>query len=119
MAILLYAVLVAIVVGVMLASYFLGERHRERATDFPYESGIVVTGSARVRFPVQFYLIAMFFVIFDVETVFVVVWSVAVRDLGLLGLIHMIIFALTIFLALFYLWRRGALVIEPSRGKNI
>lgn len=117
MAILLYVALVAIVVGVMLASYFLGERHHERATDFPYESGIVATGSARVRFPVQFYLIAMFFVIFDVESVFIVVWSVAVRDLGFLGLMHMSIFVATLLLALFYLWRSGALTIAPKQAK--
>jgi len=117
MAILIYVVLVALVVGVMLASYFLGERHRERATDFPYESGIVVTGSARVRFPVQFYLIAMFFVIFDVETVFIVAWSVAVRELGLTGLVHMTIFIATLLLALFYLWRRGALLVGPKQAK--
>lgn len=118
MAILFYTIGVAAVVGVMLGSYYLGQRHCDRATDFPYESGITTTGSARVRFPVQFYLIAMFFVIFDVETVFVVVWSVAVRELGLWGLLQIGIFASTLLLALFYLWRIGALTIGPMQANN-
>ncbi len=53
-------------------SYFLGERHRERTTGEPYESGIVPTGSARIRFNANFYLIAVFFVIFDLETLFII-----------------------------------------------
>lgn len=114
MAIVFYTVAVALVVLVMLGAFFLGERHKDRATDSPYESGILATGSARVRFPVQFYLIAMFFVIFDVETVFVVVWAACVRELGLWGLLHMIIFVTTLLLALFYLWRTGALNIGQA-----
>lgn len=118
MAIIFYTACVLLVVGVMLASYYLGQRHCERATDFPYESGIAVTGSARVRFPVQFYLIAVFFVIFDVETVFIVVWSVSVRELGVLGFVQISIFVITLLLGLFYLWRCGALAFGPSQSSS-
>ncbi len=63
----------------------LGERHREKQTDEPYESGIVSTGTARVRFDIKFYLIAMFFVIFDLEAVFIFAWAVSIRETGWTG----------------------------------
>ena len=76
-----YFAAVVLIVTVMLAlSSVLGQRHRERATAEPYESGIVSTGTARVRFDVKFYLIAMFFVIFDLEAIFVYAWAVAIRE---------------------------------------
>ncbi len=111
MSIILYFAAVVAVVGVMLLSYFLGQRHNDRATGTPYEGGIKETGSARVRFDVQFYLIAAFFVIFDVESVFLVTWSVAARELGVQALIHIVIFVALLLSALFYLWRIGALAI--------
>ncbi|HEY3417931.1 MAG TPA: NADH-quinone oxidoreductase subunit A, partial [Armatimonadota bacterium] len=81
-----YFALLLVVVGAMLfLGHYLGERHRERATGMPYESGMRPTGSARLLFPVEFYLIAMFFVIFDLETVFVVAWAVSARSLGWAG----------------------------------
>ena len=120
MSIILYVAAVVAVVSVMLLSYFLGQRHNDRATATPYESGIKETGSARVRFGVDFYLIAAFFVIFDVESVFLVTWSVAARELGIQALIHMSIFVALILGALFYLWRIGALAIGApiSRGQE-
>ena len=65
------ALVVALAAAMIVISYFLGEKHKERVTDEPYESGIVGTESARLRFSVKFYLIAMFFVIFDVESIFI------------------------------------------------
>jgi NADH-quinone oxidoreductase subunit A len=90
-------------------SYFLGERHRERQTDDPYESGIAATGTARVRFDVKFYLIAMFFVIFDLEAVFIFAWAVSVRETGWTGYAEMLIFIGILAAALVYVWRLGAL----------
>ncbi len=73
---LLYAVLVVILLIIILSlSYILGQRHRDRATGEPYEGGIVQSGSARLRFSAQFYLVAMLFVIFDVEAVFIMLWA--------------------------------------------
>lgn len=115
MSIIIYFGAVVAVVSVMLCSYFLGQRHHDRATATPYESGILETGSAHVRFPAQFYMIAMFFVIFDVESVFLVTWSIVARELGINALIHMSIFIALLLSALVYLWRAGALDINASQ----
>jgi NADH-quinone oxidoreductase subunit A len=90
-------------------SHFLGERYREKQTNEPYESGILSTGTARVRFDVKFYLIAMFFVIFDLESVFVYAWAVSLRESGWTGYAEMLIFIGVLAAALVYLWRLGAL----------
>ncbi|MBI4789986.1 MAG: NADH-quinone oxidoreductase subunit A [Chloroflexi bacterium] len=105
-----YFAAVLILVGGMVAlSYVLGQRHSQRATVEPYESGIRVTGSARLRFDVKYYLVAMFFVIFDLETVFIVAWAIAFRELGWAGYIEILIFIGVLVAALIYLWRLGAL----------
>jgi NADH-quinone oxidoreductase subunit A len=105
-----YAAAVIVLVGGMIGtSYVLGQRHRDRATGDPYESGIVSTGSARVRLSVKFYLVAMFFVIFDLEAVFLFAWAVAARELGWAGYAEALVFIGILVAALVYLWRRGAL----------
>ncbi len=115
----LYSVLVLALVTSMLAiSYFLGERHRERVTNEPYESGVKPTGSTAIRLPIKFYLIALFFVIFDVESIFVFAWAIALRELGWAGYIEIVIFILVIILTLVYLWRMGALDWGRPRHKN-
>jgi NADH-quinone oxidoreductase subunit A len=114
-----YFGLVLILVGGMLAiSYLLGERHRENATGEPYESGILPTGSARLRFDVKFYMIAMFFVIFDLETAFLFGWAVAARELGWSGYIEAVVFVAILLVALIYLWRIGALDWGSSRRQS-
>ena len=90
-------------------SYVLGQKHRERLTDEPYESGITPTGSARVRFDVKFYLVAMFFVIFDLEAVFIYAWSVSIRETGWAGYLEVLTFIGILMAGLVYLWRMGAL----------
>jgi NADH-quinone oxidoreductase subunit A len=100
---------VLLVVFILAFSFVLGQRHRSRATDEIFECGLVSTGSARVRFAAKFYLMAMFFVIFDLESVFIFVWSVGVRDLGWIGYLEVAIFISILLAALFYLWRVGAL----------
>jgi len=113
-----YGASVLLVAAVMMgASYVLGERHRDRATGDPYESGIPVTGSARVRLPAKFYLMALFFVIFDLESVFIFSWAAAARDLGWVGYIELLVFIGSLLSALAYLWRAGALDWGTSRRK--
>jgi NADH-quinone oxidoreductase subunit A len=90
-------------------SHVLGQRHQERATVQPYESGIVSTGTARVRLSAKFYLIAMFFVIFDLETVFIFAWAVSAREAGWGGYVEVLVFIVILLAALVYLWRLGAL----------
>lgn len=104
-----FAAVVILVAAMIGFSYFLGERHRERQTDEPYESGVAATGTARLRFHIQFYLIAMFFVIFDLEAVFMYSWAVSLRETGWLGYLEMVVFIGILAAALVYLWRIKAL----------
>ncbi len=104
-----FAAVLGLVVVMITLSYFLGERHREKQTDEPYESGIMSTGTARVRFDIKFYLIAMFFVIFDLEAIFIFAWAVSVRESGWPGYIEMLIFIGILSAALLYIWKLGAL----------
>jgi NADH-quinone oxidoreductase subunit A len=105
-----YFIAVLIVAAGMIGiSALLGERHREKATDEPYECGIAVTGSAHVRLPIQFYLVAMLFVIFDLEAVYLFAWAVAVPEVGWLGFCEMLVFIAVLCIALAYVWRVGAL----------
>jgi NADH-quinone oxidoreductase subunit A len=106
----LYAAIVGFLVVAMLGlSYVLGQHHQDRATGSPYESGILSEGSARVRFPAQFYLVAMFFVIFDLEAVFIFAWAIAVRETGWKGYAEVFLFIAVLLASLAYLWRVGAL----------
>ncbi|MFH0088866.1 NADH-quinone oxidoreductase subunit A, partial [Pseudomonas aeruginosa] len=85
----------------------------------PFESGIVPTGGARLRLSAKFYLVAMLFVIFDVEALFLFAWSVSVRESGWAGLIEATIFIAILLAGLVYLWRIGALDWAPeSRRKR-
>ena len=122
----IYFGLVLAITGVMLGgAALLGQRHRAKAADEPFESGIVPTGDVLIRFFVQFYLLAIFFVIFDMESVFLFAWSVALREAGWFGLIEALIFISVLIAALIYLWALGALDwrtrrqrITSSHGKS-
>jgi NADH-quinone oxidoreductase subunit A len=114
-----YFVAILTVVGIMLGlSYVLGERRREQKTGEPYESGILSTGSGRVRLTARFYLIAMFFVIFDLEAVFLIAWALAARELGWTGYIEVVVFSVILLAALFYLYRVGALEWGPDTRRS-
>jgi NADH-quinone oxidoreductase subunit A len=105
-----YVAIVGVLVSAMLSlSFVLGQRHQDRATGSPYESGILSEGSARVRFSAKFYLVAMFFVIFDLEAVFLFAWAVAVRETGWAGYAEVLLFITVLLATLAYLWRVGAL----------
>ena len=114
-----YIVAVVVMVALMLGlSALLGERHRERSTDDPYECGVVSTGSARLRFHAGFYLMAMFFVIFDLEAAFIYAYAVAFRELGWKGYAEIVVFVGILAAALFYLWRVGALDWRTPRQRR-
>lgn len=104
-----FASVIALVTGMLGLSYILGQRHKDQATGDPYESGIISTGSARMRFDAKFYLMAMFFVIFDLETAFIFAWAIAVPELGWTGYVEILVFIGILLTALAYLWRMGAL----------
>lgn len=106
----LYFVLVVLlVIAIIAVSHVLGQRHSDASKGEVFESGIAPTGSARVRFSARFYLVAMFFVIFDLEAVFIYAWAVAAREAGWPGYWSALIFIALLAAALGYLWRLGAL----------
>jgi NADH-quinone oxidoreductase subunit A len=117
---LVYGIAVVFLAGaIILVSYLLGQRHSGRTTGQPYESGFPPTGSARLRFSVNYYLVAMFFVIFDVESIFIFAWAIAWRELGWTGYIAIVIFIGVLLAALVYLWRLGALDWNPAQRRRI
>lgn len=117
--ILVYGAIVLSLIGAILGlSYVLGQHHNDRATGESYEGGIISTGSARLRFSSQFYLIAMLFVIFDVETVFILSWAIAFKELGWYGYMGVLVFIVLLIIVLIYEWRNGALDFGPD-GKKI
>ena len=113
-----YSSLAVLVTASMLASYVLGERHWDPGAGTPYESGIVSEGSARVRLSVRFYLVAMFFVVFDLEAVFLFAWAVAAREVGWAGYWEVVIFIGVLMAALMYLWGVGALDWATERSHS-
>src|SRR5579885_183736 len=98
-----------VAVGLLSVSYVLGKKVRNRVKDMPYESGIVPTGDARHRFSVKFYLVAMLFILFDVEAIFLYPWVVVYRDLKMFGFVEMLVFVVLILSGFFYIYKKGAL----------
>ena len=120
-------VLVQGVIAIVLAaalivlSYVLGKRVKNKIKDTPYESGITPTGDARSRFSVKFYLVAMLFILFDIEAIFLYPWAVVYRELKMFGFIEMLVFVVLILSGFFYIWRKGALdwsYSDRARGKR-
>lgn len=110
------------VVGLICAmlglSYVLGGRHNEPRTGQVYESGVIPVGNARMRFSAKFYLVAIFFVIFDLEVVYIFAWGIAARESGWLGYTEVMIFVGILTLALVYAWRIGALEWAPKKPRR-
>lgn len=113
-----FAFVVVLVAGVVIVSYLLGQRHSERATGEPYEGGIVSEGSARVRFSVGYCQVAIFFVVFDVEAVFLFAWASAARELGWAGYGAVVLFVATLAAVLIYIWRAGGLDWAPKSRRS-
>ena len=107
----LLQVLIAMLVaaGMLGASYLLGKRVRNRVKDLPYECGITPVGNARERFSVKFYLVAMLFILFDIEAIFLYPWAVVYRELKMLAFVEMLVFIVLILAGFFYIWKKGAL----------
>ncbi len=117
----IYTVIAVGLVGVLLyLAWFLGQRTTSEQKSEPYESGIRPTGQARLGEPVPFYLVAIFFIVFDVEMVFVVSWAVAYDLLGWAGYLQIAFFIVILFLGLVWLWKMGGLDWgpQPRRGSS-
>lgn len=115
----IFLAIIALVCLLMIGvSYFLGGRYRGRAKNDPFESGVVSSGSARLRLSAKFYLTAMFFVLFDVEALYLYAWAVSAREVGWAGFIEAAIFMLVLFAGLVYIWRIGALDWAPESRRR-
>jgi NADH-quinone oxidoreductase subunit A len=110
-----------LIVGILFAtisvvvSRMLAPRSATRAKTAPYESGIIPSREPPERFPVRFYLVAMIFIIFDIEIIFLYPWAVIYRELGVFGLWEMVLFAVAVFAAFIYLVGNGALDWGPPK----
>ncbi len=104
--------------GLLFAAWWLGARRTSPAKELPYESGVAPSGSARLAWPVPFYLVAIFFIIFDVEAAFIFTWAVAWDLLGLAGLIQITVFIIILAAGLAWLWLKGGLDWGPSASRK-
>jgi NADH-quinone oxidoreductase subunit A len=107
----LVQILIAIAVagGMIGFSWLLGKKVRNRVKDTPYESGVQPIGDARHRFSVKFYLVAILFILFDIEAIFLYPWAVVFKDLRMFGFIEMLLFVIFILCGYFYIWKMGVL----------
>jgi NADH-quinone oxidoreductase subunit A len=107
---LIHLVVVGVVAGAIVTlSWIIGYRRPTRAKMSPYECGMTPVGDARERFSVKFYLVAMLFILFDVEAVFLYPWAVILRDLKMFGFWEMLIYIGIVLVGLLYVWKKGVL----------
>ena len=115
LALTVYTAVATLLIGVLLlAAWWLGAKSRSANKGIAYESGVIPTGSARLAYPVPFYLVAIFFIVFDVEAVFIFTWAAAWDLLGIPGMIHITFFIIVLLLGLAWLWLKGGLEWGPS-----
>jgi NADH-quinone oxidoreductase subunit A len=108
--VLVQTVLAVVVATVLVAmGVLLGKRVKNKVKDLPYECGITPVGSARERFSVKFYLVAMLFILFDIEAIFLYPWAVVYRQLKLFAFFEMLIFIALVLAGFFYIWKKGVL----------
>jgi len=99
----------AVAAGLVGGSFLLGKKLKNRVKDTPYECGISPTGSARERFSVKFYLVAMVFILFDIEAIFLYPWAVVYRELKMFAFVEMLLFIVLVLAGFFYIWKKGVL----------
>ncbi len=109
-----YGFMVLALIGVLLfLASWIGEKRENPEKLRPYESGVIPTGTARLRYPVPFYLVAIFFLIFDVEAAYIFSWAVACRELGWTGWLQISFFIILLLIGLLYIWRKRGLAWGP------
>src|SRR3974377_1531850 len=116
------ALVLGLIVLILILTTWRGQKVDTEEKLRPYEFGIIPTGMARLHYPVPFYLVATFFLIFDVEAAFIFAWAIAFEPLGWAGWLQMSFFIIVLLVSLFYLWQKGGLEWSPSYrrapGKN-
>lgn len=127
-----FPVLVQIALAMLIAAalvtltFVVGKRVKSKVKDTPYECGMVPTGTARERFSVKFYLVAIVFILFDIEAVFLYPWAVVYRELKMFAFVEMLLFVVLIISGFIYIWKKGALdwssevpghaAVKPTQG---
>ena len=105
-----FGIALGLATAIVLLSYFIGQHKPGRAKMSPYECGVQPIGDARGRFSVKFYMVAMLFILFDVEAVFLYPWAVILRsDLKMFGFWEMMVYIAIVLVGLFYVWKKGVL----------
>jgi NADH-quinone oxidoreductase subunit A len=108
--VLLQAVLAMVIAAALVTlSFAIGRRLKNKVKDMPYECGIAPTGDARQRFSVKFYLVAMLFILFDIEAIFLYPWAVVFKQLKMFGFLEMLVFVVLILAGFFFVWKKGVL----------
>ena len=108
--VLIQAALAAIIAAALVAlTYVVGRRVKNKVKDMAYECGIAPTGDARERFSVKFYMVAMLFIVFDIEAIFLYPWAVVYKQLRMFAFVEMLVFVLLIVAGYFYIWKKGVL----------
>ena len=115
----IFGLMVMLLIGLLLfIASWLGEKKPDTEKLRPYESGVIPTGSARLRYPVPFYLVAIFFLLFDVEAAYIFSWAIAWEALGWAGWLQITFFIVMLILGLIYVWKKGGLEWGPTRIKR-
>lgn len=99
----------AVGAGLVGAAVLLGKRVKNKVKDTPYECGITPLGNAKERFSVKFYLVAMLFILFDIEAIFLYPWAVVYRELKMFAFVEMLLFIVLVLAGFFYIWKKGVL----------
>src|SRR5690242_4406792 len=103
------ALAMIIAAALVALSYAIGHRVKNRVKDMAYECGIEPTGDARQRFSVKFYLVAMLFILFDIEAIFLYPWAIVYKQLKMFAFLEMLIFVILILAGFFFIWKKGVL----------
>jgi NADH-quinone oxidoreductase subunit A len=114
-----FGIATALATAIVVLSWLVGQHKPGRSKMSPYECGVPPVGDARGRFSVKFYLVAMLFILFDVEAVFLYPWAVILRELKMFGFWEMIVYIAIVLVGLFYVWKKGVLdwgLSHPKRG---
>ena len=118
-SLLFYGIMIIALIALLLfVASWLGEKKPTIEKLRPYESGVIPTGSARLRYPVPFYLVAIFFLLFDVEGAYIFAWAIAWEKLGWTGWLQISFFIVILILGLVYVWKKGGLEWGPTRTKS-
>jgi len=107
----------AFIIAMLFISSMIGERRSTQEKLRPYECGVIPTGTARLRYPVPFYLVAIFFLLFDIEGAFIFSWAVCFRELGWQGWLEILFFIVMLMIGLVYVWIKGGLEWGPTRKR--